>query len=101
MENKKTITLEQKIDAWRRQYGNIYSIEVDGKICYLKQPDRRTLSAAAVIGQKDPLRYNEIILENCWIEGDEEIKSNDALFLGVSAKIPDLIEVREATLKKL
>ena len=31
----------------------------------------------------------------------EEIKKDDALFLGVSAKLADLIEVKEAELKKL
>ena len=47
------------------------------------------------------MKYNEILLNNCWIAGDEEIKKDDALFLGVSAKLADLIEVKEAELKKL
>ena len=59
------------------------------------------LSAAATVGQKDPLKYNEIILANCWISGDEEIKTDDALFLGVSGVLSEIIEIKEATLKKL
>ncbi|GHV11720.1 hypothetical protein FACS1894162_7350 [Bacteroidia bacterium] len=42
--------------------------------CYLHRPDRKALSAASVIGKTDPLKYNEILLNNCWLGGDEEIK---------------------------
>lgn len=99
MKNKE-ITQEQ-IDAWKKQHGDIYAIKVDGKIAYLKKPDRKTLSFASVAGQKDPMKFNEIILENCFIGGDEEIKKDDSLFLAASAKIVELIEVKEAELVKL
>jgi len=99
MENKE-ITQEQ-IDAWKKQHGDIYAIKVDGKTAYLKKPDRKTLSFASVAGQKDPMKFNEIILENCFIGGDEEIKKDDSLFLAASAKIVELIEVKEAELVKL
>lgn len=35
------------------------------------------------------------------LAGDEEIKTDDALFLGVSTKLGELVEVKEAELKKL
>ena len=99
MDNKE-ITQEQ-IDAWKKQHGDIYAIKVDGKTAHLKKPDRKTLSFASVAGQKDPMKFNEIILENCFIGGDEEIKKDDSLFLAASAKIVELIEVKEAELVKL
>ena len=99
MKNKE-ITQEQ-IDSWKKQHGDIYAIKVDGKTAYLKKPDRKTLSFASVAGQKDPMKFNEIILENCFIGGDEEIKKDDSLFLAASAKIVELIEVKEAELVKL
>ena len=99
MENKE-ISQEQ-IDAWKKQHGDIYAIKVDGKTAYLKKPDRKTLSFASVAGQKDPMKFNEIILENCFIGGDEEIKKDDSLSLAASAKIVELIEVKEAELVKL
>lgn len=76
-------------------------VEVDGRRCYLKRPTRKTLSAAAVVGTKDPLKYNEIVLKNCWLNGDEEIQGDDALFLGVSGQLAEIIEVAEASIKKL
>lgn len=104
METNKTTTtktLEQKIAEWKRKHGDVFQVEVGGRTCYLHKPDRRTLSAAAVVGGNDPMKYNEIILKSCWIEGDEEIKSDDELFLGVAGKLTEIIKIAEASVKKL
>ncbi|MEG2067705.1 MAG: hypothetical protein RRZ65_08725 [Tannerellaceae bacterium] len=94
-------TIEQKIEEWKAKYGDVYKVEVDGHSGYLKKPSRKALGAAAVIGKSDPMKYNETLLANCWIEGDEIIKTDDSLFLGVSAQLAELIEIKEAEIKKL
>lgn len=91
----------EKVAEWKAKHKDIYSIVVDGHICYLRKPDRKILSYAAPIGAKDPIKFNEILLANCWLGGSEEIKTSDDLFLGASAKVADLIEVKEAELVKL
>ena len=96
----KEITTEQ-IAAWKKKYGAVYEIAVDGKKCYLRKPDRKTLSYASAVGTNDPLKFSEIMLNGCWLGGDEEIKTNDDLFLSVSGKLGELIETKEAELKKL
>ena len=67
----------------------------------MRIPDRNTLSYASTLATKDPLKFNEVVLNNCWLGGDEEIKTDDALFLAASTKLPDLIQIKEATLEKL
>ncbi|WP_298823411.1 hypothetical protein [uncultured Capnocytophaga sp.] len=94
------ITKEQ-IQEWKNQYKDIFVISVEDKKVYLRTPDRKTLSYASTLATKDPLKFNEVILNNCWLGGDEEIKTNDELFLAVSSKLPDLIQIKEATLEKL
>lgn len=94
-------TIETKIAEWKKKHGDVFLYTADSKACYLKKPDRKTLSAAAAIGQNDPLKYNEILLNNCWLGGDEEIRTDDGLFLGISQKLAELVEVREGELKKL
>lgn len=101
METKVEKTIEQKISEWKAKHGDVFQVEVDGRVAYLKRPDRKVLGAAAVTGKSDPMKYNEVILNNCWLEGDEEIRTNDAMFLGVSAQLAEIIEIKEATLKKL
>ena len=55
----------------------------------------------ATIGTNDPMRANEVLLDNCWIAGDAEIKSDDSLFLGVAGKLAEIIDIKEAEIKKL
>ncbi len=100
-ETKKSSLLEGKIEEWKKKYGRIFLIEVEDKKAYLKKPGRKALGAAAVIGGKDPMKYNEILLNSCWIEGDEEIREDDGLFLAVSAKLAELIEIKDAEIKEL
>lgn len=101
MEKQKEKTIGEKIQEWKDKYGDVYRVDVDGHTAYLKRPSRKALGAAAVLGKQDPMKYNEVLLSNCWLEGDEAIKTDDALFLGVSAQLAEIIEIKEATLKKL
>lgn len=101
--NKKALTGvadEQQIARWKTQHGEIYMVEVDGSVCYLKRPDRKTLSYVATLGN-NPIRANEALLANCWLGGDETIKTEDEKFLGVSAILAELIKVKEAEITKL
>lgn len=99
-----TVT-EEQIKQWKAKYGQVSKITVhtdDGdKVCYLKMPGRKVMGYASVAAKENPLKFNEVILNDCWLGGDEEIKTDDCLFLSVSAKISELVELKEAELEKL
>jgi hypothetical protein len=92
---------QEQIDAWKKQYGDVFKISVEDKECYVHRPSRKTLSYASSVATKDPIKFNEIMLNGCWIDGDSEIKTDDSLFLSVSAQLAELIQVKEAELVKL
>lgn len=94
------VTAKQIAD-WKAKHGDIFKISVDGKEAYLKKPDRKTLSYATSIASNEPLKFNELLLSNCWLGGDEEIKTDDTLFLSASAKLAEIIEIKNAELVKL
>lgn len=94
-------TMEEQIKEWKNKYGSVFELSVDGRRAYLRKPDRKTLSYASTAGQTDPLKFNEVLLKGCWLGGDEEIRTDDELFLAASAKLGELIQVKEAELKKL
>ncbi|WP_281233505.1 hypothetical protein [Flavobacterium gelatinilyticum] len=97
-----TATPEQ-IAEWKKQHVNVYalkSIEAQ-KICYLRKPTRQELSYASTAGAKDPLKFNEHILKSCWLAGDEEIQTNDSLFLGISAQLDTICAFEHFELEKL
>jgi hypothetical protein len=91
----------EQIAEWKNRYPNVFTITVDGHIGYLKSPDRKILSYVSSVWSKDPIKFNEILLTNCWLGGSEEIKTNDELFLGASSKLSEMIQVKDAELVKL
>ena len=95
-----TATKEQ-IKEWKEKHGQISRITVEDKACYLKTPSRKVLGYASMAGKENPLKFNEEILRDCWLAGDEEIRTDDTLFLSICPKLAELIEVKEAELEKL
>lgn len=92
---------QEQIDAWKKQHGEVKALIIDGHIGYLIKPDRKTLGYASTVGSKDPIKFNEIILSNCWLGGSEDIKTDDSLFLSAGQVLADLIQVKEAELVNL
>ncbi len=98
-ELKGKATAEQ-ISEWKKKYGDIFKVEVGDSVCYLKKPDRKTMSYVATLGN-NPVRANEALLENCWLSGDENIKTDDEKFFGVSAQLSEIVQIKEAEITKL
>jgi hypothetical protein len=98
-ELKGTATAEQ-ISEWKQKYGDVFRAEVDDSVCYLKKPDRKTRSYVAALGS-NPIRANEALLENCWLGGDESIKRDDEKFFGISSKLSEIVQVKDAEITKL
>jgi hypothetical protein len=94
---KKQMTVEEL----KKKHGTVYEIKVDDKIGYLRKPDRNTLRLAFSKATTDPLGMTEVILENCWLQGDEEILNDDSYFLGAVGQIDKIMEARNGELKKL
>lgn len=91
----------EMIEGWKKQYGSVFELKVEDKIAFLRTPDRKTMSYAATVVSNNPIKFNEILLNGCWLAGDEEIRTSDAYFLSVMSKMADLFEVKESTLVKL
>lgn len=91
----------EQITEWKNKFGKVSAIIVDGHIGYFKKPDRKTLGYASSVGTKDPIKFNEVLMNNCFIGGSEAIKKDDDLFLSASAKLGDLISIKEAELVNL
>lgn len=92
---------QEQIDKWKAEFKKVWALKVDGRIGYIKSPDRKTLGYASTVGAKEPMKFNEIILNECWLGGDDEIKKDDDLFLAASGQLAKIIEVKEAELEKL
>lgn len=47
------------------------------------------------------LKAGELILNSCWISGDEEIKNDEELLIAASMQAYKLFELKKTTLSKL
>ncbi len=97
---KYTPTAEQ-IAKWKKQHGEIFAYEADDLACYLRRPDRQTVELASVRGQNSPFKFTEVILANCWLGGNEELRTGDNYFMGLSQIVSDLVEIKKGELKKV
>ncbi|MCY4418878.1 MAG: hypothetical protein OXB93_03415 [Cytophagales bacterium] len=95
-----TSSISDKIAVWKKQHGTVYEISVEGKKGFFKAPDRAILGYAMSNQAQDPLSYHEIIARNCWLGGDELLLSEDKLFLSLCTRLGELVEIKEAALKK-
>ncbi len=99
---------KEEIAAIKKKYANqhLYFIvagEEDGmestKSCILRKPSRQDLSYISVI--RDPIKRKEALLNQIWVTGDEEFKTDDELFLGLASKLSELVSVKEVEIKNL
>lgn len=92
----------EQIQKLKEKYGDVFAYECDNKVCYLRRPDRKILGLSMSIDTgNDPFKKNAILIDNCWLGGDEALKDVDAYFYGLSNYVEGLIEVKMGELKKL
>lgn len=93
----------EQIAEWKAQHVNVYALKTESsdKICYLRKPTRQELSYATKASETDPLNFNATILKSCWLHGDEEIMTNDALFLGICPQLDHVCAFEKFELEKL
>lgn len=102
--NEKQGISPAQIEAWKQQYGPdaVYEYATsDGLKGYFRRPDRRVISLAVSSGQTDPMRVNEVLATNCWLGGDEAIRTEDRYFLGLVDVLGGLIDKVAGELKKV
>ena len=90
---------KEQIKEWKAKHGELFEITVEDKSCILHRPTRKDLSYASAV--KDPIKMSEVMLKALWVDGDEEIKEDDSLFLAAIQKMQEILEVKEAEIKKL
>ncbi|MBR4710979.1 MAG: hypothetical protein IKP10_03035 [Clostridia bacterium] len=96
---------QDQLEGWKKKFGdgNVFEVAVEDKKVILHKPSRRDISYAMAGSNqaKDSVKFSEILLNQCWIDGDEEIKENDDYFLAVVPVLGALAETKEAEIKKL
>jgi len=88
----------EQIEQWKEKYGKVFGIVIDDHIAYLRKPDRKILGFASVAGKTSNIKFNETLLNNCWLGGSELIKTDDDLFLAACTQLAEIINFKQADL---
>ncbi len=86
--------------------GAKYVLEIEGKKCYLKSITRPVMEQALglimpLTGTPKMITAGELILNSCWVGGEEEIKTDPVLYVDACLNAVQLIERKSSSLKKL
>ena len=78
----------------------VFVLKVGDKVGYLRKPNRKDIAMARSLAGGDGIAVAELLLDSVWLDGDEEIKTDDDYFLSAANTIDRLIELKAAELKK-
>ena len=99
---------EPQLQEWKAKYGDVYEISVpkeegsEGSYTgYFHKPNRASIANASRFMQDNPFKANEILFNSALIECDDAMKSDDAVYISACSKVGELLQIREASLKKL
>ncbi len=92
---------EKQLAEWKKQYGDVFGLRAGDKMCIVRRPDRPVIGIARTIASGDVIKFNESVLSQCWLIGDQEIQTEDKYFLSVMGQLSNLVEEVETSLKKL
>ena len=79
---------------------DVFELQVGDKKAYLRKPDRAIVAMSRTMGDGDYIKINELLLDGCWLEGDEEIRRDDDYFLAAIPVLQHLMEEKAVSLKK-
>jgi hypothetical protein len=89
----------------KKKTGN-FEITIEGFSVILNPPNRFVMAAAMAkmtkaTGEMDMIGAGEIVFNSCKISCDKEIESDDSLLVSVFAQCAQMLELKEAKLKKI
>lgn len=98
----------EQIAQWKanvkKQYGEeteVFKYVKDGMICYLRSVDRDAYSSAAAKVSTSPAKFNDVILENIWLGGCEDLKTVNSYYFGLIDFVEELMNKKKGVLTKL
>ena len=92
---------EEQIKQWKEKYGKIYKYTVEEKVCYLRSVDRNAFALGAAKVSASPAKFNETIIQQIWLGGDEDIRTKDSYYFGLSEFVEELMDKKKGSLETL
>ena len=98
---------KSRMASWKKEFGKVHKIEVkvseSEKVTgYLREPSRDQYGTCAQIAQKKTaLAGGEFILNNCWLGGDDRIKSDDKVYISAAISAMELFDFLPSSISEV
>ena len=96
---------EDQVAGFKQQHRKSFAVEVqDGDevhIGYFKRPTLETIKAVTKVAKTDEVKAGEIILDNCWLGGSEELRTDALLFMAVQKQLGTVLNGFQSLIKNL
>jgi len=109
--SKAIITLEEmnadQINDWKEKHKSVFCIEVpneagDKKLAgYFRKPKIDELGMATAANKDNPLKATQVIYNTCFLGGHPDFEKDEDIKMAAMSKFGEIIQVREAEIKKL
>lgn len=90
---------QKQIDQWKKEHGSIHKLIVGDTFCIVRMPTLIDIDMSASLGGADPIETGRVQLENCWLYGDDRIKSNLGMLRDASKKMGTVFPVYKTEVK--
>lgn len=88
---------EKQISEWKEKHGGVFQFDVEDKTAFLREPKMKDFKRAFSALQDDSeVAFGEAMLGSLWLDGDDEIKTNDDYFLTARKEIAKLLQYDDA-----
>lgn len=99
----------EQITEWKKQYGEgqiqvlkVKISENETALAYLKPVGRDVAAKAmSLYAEKQIIQTGEFIINNCWLGGDDRIKTNEKVSMAAAVQANALVEFLETSVEKL
>ncbi|MBI9055521.1 MAG: hypothetical protein JEY96_16985 [Bacteroidales bacterium] len=94
--------IKAQIKKYKDDFGGVYKYTTkDGKSCLLRSPDLNILDACRTISGGSSIKFDKALLDNCWLEGDEELRTIDKYQIGLFDWLGGIIQKVDGALEEL
>jgi hypothetical protein len=94
---------DEKITELKKKHNidEVHVLEIEDKVGYLKKPTKETVSKSfSLIADQDLISAGEIILMDCWLEGDQELIKSEEYYLSSCIQTINLVKIKQGSLVK-
>lgn len=85
---------QEQIQEWKKKHHSVFALESDEKTCYIFSPiENLSILKAFMNGlAKGSFECVDVLITNCWLGGDEEMKTDDRIKMSLVDQVRDFVE---------